>query len=235
MYKPSRAQQKEREKQCTLTQCLLAEFVGTLLLTAVATAPVVIGQQSAEITHADKVVAPIAGDGHDLHCWQSVRSSFQSCCYSCICCSTRLSVASSARLLACTIGRSRSRRRLNLLAIRNRRARRRDVAPCRDWCCSGHRAVSNCTFAAGNYWYFKKSQNCRQQCRYRSRCHHKPVRHDCKSNQRCIYESRTLVRTSTSLRLLGHLVDIPDRSVLRGPAGSPLAVYAARTAQRGRN
>ncbi len=58
MYKPSRAQQKQQEKQCTLTQCLLAEFVGTLLLTVVATAPIVIGQQSAEITHADKVVAP---------------------------------------------------------------------------------------------------------------------------------------------------------------------------------
>lgn len=56
--RPSKAQQKEQQKQCHLWQCLLAEFVGTLFLTTVATAAVVVGQQSSEITHADKVVAP---------------------------------------------------------------------------------------------------------------------------------------------------------------------------------
>lgn len=35
-----------------------AEFIGTFLLTFVATLPVVIGACSAEITHADKVVSP---------------------------------------------------------------------------------------------------------------------------------------------------------------------------------
>jgi len=39
-------------------KCWAAEFIGTLLLTFVATLPVVIGASSAEITHADKVVSP---------------------------------------------------------------------------------------------------------------------------------------------------------------------------------